>query len=96
MTLQEFRDSLSNNAPPKGLALALTALWWDAKGDWGKAHELAQEDTGPEAAWVHAYLHRKEGDSSNAAYWYQCAHKLVERGSLADEWNEITTSLLTK
>jgi len=94
MSPQEFHDSLSNEAPPKGLTRALAALWWDAKGDWTKAHESAQEGNGPNEAWVHAYLHRKEGDLSNAAYWYQRAQKQVAHGSLTEEWNEISASLL--
>ena len=69
MNLQEFRDSLLNDQPPKNLNFALSGLWWDAKGDWTRAHESAQQDEGPAGAWVHAYLHRKEGDPSNAAYW---------------------------
>ena len=96
MTRQEFHDSLSNQAPPRNLTLALAALWWDAKGDWTKAHESAQEDNGSDGAWVHAYLHRKEGDLSNAAYWYQRAQRPVAHGSLPEEWNEISASLLTK
>jgi len=94
MTFEEFRDSLRHDGPPKGLSLGLTALWWDGKGDWTKAHESAQEDEGPAGAWVHAYLHRKEGDASNAAYWYQRTGKSPSRKSLTEEWNEITRSLL--
>lgn len=94
MTLQEFRDSLAFSKPPAKLSVALAGLWWDAKGDWTKAHESAQQDEGPSGAWVHAYLHRKEGDSSNAAYWYRHAGKSPARSSLQDEWLEITTSLL--
>jgi hypothetical protein len=94
MTFEEFQDSLLHGAPPKGLSLGLTALWWDGKGDWTKAHESAQQDGGSAGAWVHAYLHRKEGDSSNAAYWYQRAGKSPSRKSLTEEWNEIIRSLL--
>jgi hypothetical protein len=94
MTLRDFRASLSLQEPPAGLSLALIGLWWDAKGDWTKAHESAQQDDGTAAAWVHAYLHRKEGDASNAAYWYRRAGKPLAGGSPQDEWNEITTSLL--
>ena len=94
MTFEEFRDSLLHDDPPKGLSLSLTALWWDAKGDWTKAHESAQQDEGPAGAWVHAYLHRKEGDDSNAVYWYQRAGRSPSRKSLTEEWNEITPSLL--
>jgi hypothetical protein len=92
--LEEFRDSLRCEGPPQGLSVALAGLWWDAKGDWTKAHESAQQDEGPCGAWVHAYLHRKQGDSSNATYWYQRAGKSLARNSLADEWLEIARSLL--
>jgi hypothetical protein len=94
MTSEEFRDSLRQNDPPGGLSLGLAGLWWDGKGDWTKAHEAAQQDEGPAGAWVHAYLHRKEGDLSNAAYWYKRAGKIPSRKPLTEEWNEITRSLL--
>jgi hypothetical protein len=95
MTLQEFRDSVWREEPPPGLSLALLGLWWDAKGNWTKAHESAQQDEGVAGSWVHAYLHRKEGDSSNADYWYRRARKTPKRNSLDDEWAEIVTSLLS-
>jgi hypothetical protein len=94
MTLPEFRDSVSQDVPPCELNLALLGLWWDAKGDWTKAHESAQEDEGAAGSWVHAYLHRKEGDASNAGYWYRRAGKSPARNSLDDEWLEIVESLL--
>jgi hypothetical protein len=94
MTLEEFRDSLLHDDPPKELNLGITALWWDAKGDWTKAHESAQQDDGPASAWVHAYLHRKEGNTSNAAYWYQRAGKSASRKSLSEELSEIARALL--
>jgi hypothetical protein len=94
--MKEFRDSLSRDGPPEELRLALAGLWWDAKGDWKKAHESAQQDESPAGAWVHAYLHRKEGDSANAAYWYQRADKAPSRNSLEEEWGEITASLLSQ
>ena len=94
MNLEGFRESVASAAPPDGLSLALAGMWWDAKGDWNKAHESAQQDDGPAGAWVHAYLHRKEGDLSNAAYWYQRAGKPVARISLEDEWKKIASSLL--
>ena len=62
MTFDDFRQSLTATKPPAGLTFALAGLWWDAKGDWTRAHESAQQDEGPEGSWVHAYLHRKEGD----------------------------------
>jgi hypothetical protein len=94
MTLEEFRNSLSNDQPPGSLSLALAGLWWDAKGDWRRAHESAQQDEGPAGSWVHAYLHRKEGDLSNASYWYSRAQKPDPKKSLPEEWQEITEALL--
>lgn len=94
MNLQEFRASLTRETPPPDLTLALAGLWWDAKGDWTKAHESAQQDEGPAGAWVHAYLHRKEGDASNSAYWYGRAKTPPSRASFEEEWEEIVTALL--
>jgi hypothetical protein len=94
MNLTEFQLSQNQSTPPAGLSLALQALWFEAKGDWGKAHELAQEDGGSEGDWVHAYLHRKEGDASNARYWYSRAGKPVYAGSLEEEWAAISEALL--
>ena len=94
MTLQEFRESLRLDAPPARVSVALAGLWWDAKGDWTRGHEAAGEDEGSDAAWVHAYLHRKEGDLSNAGYWYSRAGKKPATGSLQDEWEEIAGELL--
>ena len=95
MTVQELRDSLWNDKPPHEVGLALAGLWWDAKGDWTRAHESAQQDQGPTGAWVHAYLHRKEGDVSNAGYWYQRAGRIPARTPLEQEWMEIAQSLLS-
>ena len=95
MTLDEFRKTIANDRPPDGLSFALVGLWWDAKGNWDKAHESAQQDEGPAGSWVHAYLHRKEGDSSNAGYWYRRANKPHSRSLLEQEWREIAESLLT-
>jgi hypothetical protein len=94
MTAQEFRNSLELDRPSEELSPALAGLWWDAKGDWTKAHESAQQDEGSAGAWVHPYLHRKEGDLSNAAYWYQRAGKSAAPTSLEKEWDEIVDSLL--
>jgi hypothetical protein len=93
MTLEEFRHSLSSDRPPEDLTPSLAALWWDAKGDWTKAHETAQQDEGPAGAWVHAYLHRKEGDVSNAGYWYSRAGKPQARIPFDEEWAEIVNAL---
>jgi hypothetical protein len=94
MTLDDFRNSLTEARPPTELTLALAGLWWDAKGDWARAHESAQQDEGLESSWVHAYLHRKEGDEDNAAYWYSRAAKPVCRETLDSEWLSIVTALL--
>ena len=94
MTLDEFRESLHHDQPPHGQNSALAGLWWDAKGDWHRAHESAQQDEGPAGSWVHAYLHRKEGDTSNAAYWYLRAGKSSSVLPFAQEWAEIATALL--
>ena len=92
MTLDDFRQSLTATEPPAGLTHALAGLWWDAKGDWTRAHESAQQDEGIDGSWVHAYLHRKEGDQGNAAYWYSRAGKPVCRERWM--WNG-STSLQT-
>jgi len=94
MTLDAFRQSLTGTEPPAGLSDALAGLWWDAKGDWTRAHESAQHDEGRDGSWVHAYLHRKEGDQSNAAYWYSQAGRPVCREPLETEWGTIATDLL--
>jgi hypothetical protein len=94
MTLDALRQSLAQAQPPQGLGLAVQGLWWDAKGDWGKAHECAQEQDDRAGAWVHAYLHRKEGDAANAGYWYRRAGKAPATTSLAQEWEAIARALL--
>jgi hypothetical protein len=94
MTLDDFRQSLTAKEPPPELRPALAGLWWDAKGDWTKAHETAQQDEGMEGSWVHAYLHRKEGDQSNAAYWYGRAGKVVCQQPLDAECLSIVKDLL--
>ena len=95
MTVDDFHQSLAASEPPAGLTFALAGLWWDAKGDWTKAHESAQQDEGFAGSWVHAYLHRKEGDASNAAYWYGRAKVPSSRSSFEEEWEEIASSLLS-
>jgi len=94
MTLEQFRDSLSHEEPPRQLSVALSALWWDAKNNWKQAHESVAQDEGPACAWVHAYLHRKEGDLGNAGYWYRRANRAPASGPLEQEWLEIARSLL--
>lgn len=94
MDLAAFRASLGAAEPPSGLSLALQALWWDAKDDWDRAHERAQGDEGGAGDWVHAYLHRKDGDAGNAAYWYRRARRPVGSGPLEAEWQAIAAALL--
>jgi hypothetical protein len=86
--------SVARAAPPDNLAPTVQALWWAAKGDWEKAHKIVQDDESREAAWVHAYLHRVEGDLPNARYWYRTADKPVATGALEAEWTEIVAELL--
>ncbi len=94
MDLTEFHASLATAAPPAPAPLPLQALWWDAKGDWAKAHECAQADPGPTGAAVHAYLHRKEPDLSNPRYWYNRAGRTPATGTLEQEWDALATELL--
>ena len=97
MTVKEFRRSASGSAatPPPGISAALSALWHDARGDWARAHELAQGDRTSEGSWVHGYLHRKEGDADNAHYWYLKAGRPISKMSLEDEWTEISDKIIT-
>ncbi len=94
MNLSSFKDSLANNEPAQDLSVYLKALWYDAKGDWDKAHILIQDVDDRNAAWIHAYLHRKEGDISNAGYWYRRAGKTNSGLALEKEWEEIVTALI--
>ena len=92
--LADFRSSVAKTVPPAGLAPPLTALWWAAKGDWDKAHTIVMGEEGADAAWVHAYLHRVEGDLPNARYWYGVARKSAATAALDAEWSAIVAALL--
>jgi len=94
LDLQTFRASLADAEPPPGLTPALEALWWDARGDWEVAHEKAQERDDAAGAHVHAYLHRKEGDQSNANYWYRRAGVAPSTLTLDAEWEELARKFL--
>ena len=94
MDLVAFRASLASDRPPPGLAVALQGLWWEIKGDWDAALRCAQQQEDEAGAWVHAYLHRREGDASNAAYWYRRARQPVACGSLDEERDAIAKALL--
>ena len=94
MTFPEFQASLVESAPPENLPELLKALWWDGKDNFDRAHGIAQDDESREAAWIHAYLHRKEGDSGNAGYWYRRAQRPFPKNTLDEEWQDIATELL--
>ena len=92
--MAEFKASLSGAAPAPQLDAPLAALWWAAKGGWDQAHKIVQDEASADAAWVHAYLHRVEGDSDNAGYWYRRAARPVAAGSLETEWERMVSALL--
>jgi hypothetical protein len=92
--MAEFKASLSGAAPAPHLDAPLAALWWAAKGDWDHAHQIVQDEVSADAAWVHAYLHRVEGDVGNANYWYRQAAKPVATDPLETEWEGIASKLL--
>jgi hypothetical protein len=95
MTIEEFRASLHEAGPPADLPPLLQALWWDAKGSFDRAHNIAQDEpSSQESAWIHAYLHRKEGDRENAGYWYRRAHQPHPETMFDDEWRQIASVLL--
>jgi hypothetical protein len=94
VNIAEFKTSLSGAAPPPDLDAPLAALWWAAKGNWDKAHKIAQDVETTDAAWVHAYLHRVEGDLGNAGYWYRQAGQPVAKDSLEAEWERVASALI--
>ena len=94
MDIDTFRACVAQSEPPAELSLALQTLWWDAKGDWKRAHECAQEDRGVTGSMVHAYLHRKEPDLANARHWYARAEREPPAGSLEVEWDALARELL--
>jgi hypothetical protein len=96
MTLEEFLQSIAADNPSADLPHALAGLWWDAKGDWARAHSSAMLDKSSDGSWVHAYLHRKEGDRENASYWYNRASRPFCEESLQEEWSHITREILAR
>lgn len=94
MTIGDFKSSLSGTAPAPGISPPLAALWWAGKGDWSRAHKIVQDEKGVDAAWVHAYLHRVEGDPGNAGYWYRRAGKPDASGPVEAEWEQMVSTLL--
>ena len=95
MTFEQFMASLADPAPSAGISPALAALRWMAKGDWERAHHLVNDLDGGEAAWVHAHLHRVEGDLGNAHYWYRRAEKAPSAATLEAEREAIAKALLS-
>jgi hypothetical protein len=94
MTPTAFRQSLKQDKPPQGLSLALAALWWAGRNDWDKAHDIVMSADDAESAWIHAHLHRVEGDLDNARYWYRRANREPATGESAAEWEAIAAALL--
>jgi hypothetical protein len=94
MTIDELKRTLTNAKPPGDLAPPLAALWWAAKGDWDKAHDIVMKQDSRDAAWVHAYLHRVEGDLDNAGYWYRKARRPAATEPLPAEWDAIAAALI--
>ena len=97
MTFDEFKQLIGKQEKsPSSLPKALQALWYDKQGDWDKAHEIVQNASDADSAWVHAYLHRKEGDLSNACYWYNRSGQPEFKAELSQEWEQIAKELLKK
>jgi len=94
MTYQEFKESLAADAPPFGIEKELEALWYDATGHWEKAHHIVQARSNPGAAWVHAFLHRKSGDLTNASFWYASAGRKMPEIPIDKEWEAIVDEML--
>jgi len=94
VSVADFKTSLAAAAPASGLKPPLAALWWAAKGDWQAAHRIVQDEDTADAAWVHAYLHRVEGDLGNAGYWYRQAGRPAAKDTLETEWERIVSALL--
>lgn len=94
MNFIDFKKSQQQTMPPSSLSDSLRALWYAGKGDWHAAHDIVENLSSRDAAWVHAYLHREEGDQWNANYWYRRAAKVMPAVSLEKEWEELVKALL--
>jgi hypothetical protein len=94
VTPAAFKRTLTKDEPPSDGGSVLAALWWIKKGDWERAHAIVMDSDGRDAAWVHAHLHRIEGDDSNAQYWYRQARKPAATGAIDAEWEAIVASVL--
>ena len=97
MNMTEFISSIEKGSQPiNKWSMAIQALWWAKKGNWKKAHDLAQDAGTIEGDWVHAYLHREEGDLQNASYWYDRAGKAVCQTNLSTEWKQMANELICR
>ncbi len=96
MTLADFEKTLSQDTPPANINPLLTALWYERNGDWESSHNIAHDIHTREGSWIHAYLHRVEGDDSNASYWYRRAGKPLPQVSTEEEWRQIVGEFLAK
>ncbi|MEN9569825.1 MAG: hypothetical protein RL172_1056 [Bacteroidota bacterium] len=94
MNVTDFKQQILQDTAPANLSVYLLAMWYDAKGNWHKAHELADSRHDTTGNWIHAYLHRKEGDVYNAGYWYRRANRELPGCSLQQEWEDIVQTLL--
>ncbi len=95
MTFEDFKKSLTQTNPP-AVSDLLKALWFEGKSDWESAHNIAQDIHNNDGSWIHAYLHRVEGDLGNASYWYSRANRKMPTSSLKDEWSAIVKELLER
>jgi hypothetical protein len=95
MTFEDFKNSLTQASPP-AVSDLLKALWFEGKGDWESAHNIAQDVHSNDGSWIHAYLHRVEGDLGNASYWYSRANRKMPSSTLKDEWSAIVKELLDR
>ena len=96
MKFDSFLKSIQDPHPPANLSAYLLSLWYDAKGDWNRAHDIIQDEEDKNGSWIHAYLHRKEGDTWNADYWYRKAGRTRPNCSLEQEWEQIASVFVEK
>ncbi len=95
MNYSDFIESMNHRQVPENLSIYLQALWWEAKGNWTRAHGLVEHENSGRGAWVHAYLHRVEGDEWNAGYWYRKAGKPFPQMTLKEEWESLVLEFIS-
>jgi len=94
MNFEEFKTSLSSPQPPEKMSSYLKALWYAGRDDWEASHNIAQDIADKNGSWIHAYLHRVEGDTFNANYWYNKAGRRMPGYSVQQEWEELVLALV--